>query len=402
MAFTAIVLRVLIASPSDVASERDKVEAAIIEWNRRYSEEFKIVLLPGRWENDVVPTYRGNDPQKIINEQLVNKCDILIGVFWTKLGTPTLNHTSGTLEEISIFIRNRKEVMLYFVDKDIPRTADFREVEKVDKFKSEYQNMGIYASFDENKIINHLYAKVKSLKHQYLDNMENELQELQNTHIDKNTYVSSTSVEVKDNIGDDFKKNAHELIDQYNKSVNNFVSQVQLTEGTNNSSTSTTFVQILKKEYGIEWLEGALKRKPERLNFMMGFPYQFNPAPKQGDKFFVCINNGSNITSYLTGEVESQYSNRLVKEIVTEDREGKVDFGFSSEMGLRSYLDKYNNTTIFCVTLRNIDYSPQIISEDQLKLIKYGLHILKENGTEEKPKLEIGKMRYSHSFGDVF
>ncbi|MFF2017810.1 hypothetical protein [Paenibacillus sp. NPDC058177] len=399
MAFNATVLRVLIASPSDVANERDKVEEAIIEWNRIHSEELKIVLLPGRWENDITPTYHGDDPQQIINEQLVNKCDILIGVFWTKLGTPTLNYTSGTLEEINIFIESKKEVMLYFVDKDIPRSADFRQVEQVDEFKSKYQNMGIYASFDERKIINHLYAKVNSIKKQYLD-MKNELNDLQSTINEKNPYLSLSSLEVKDNIGDVFRKG--ESHDQYNISVNNPFSQNPLIKEVSSSSPAT-FVQILKKEFGLDWLEGAVKRKPERLNFMMGFPYQFNPSPKPGDQFLVCINDGSNITSYLTAEVESHSSNRIVKEIVLEDREGKVDFGFSSEVGFREYLNRYKgNKNIFCITLKNIDYSTKEIPEDQLQLIKYGLHILNENKTEEIPKLGKAKLRYSDAFGDVF
>lgn len=160
MSFNAEVLRVLIASPSDVKVERDKVEEAISLWNKRFSEELEVVLLPGRWEEDVVPTYRGEDPQRIINEQLVGKCDILIGIFWTKLGTATLSHSSGTLEEINIFIERGKEVMLYFLEKDIPRNTDFSQLQLVDEFKREYGKRGIYSSFDEEKIIEHLYRKV--------------------------------------------------------------------------------------------------------------------------------------------------------------------------------------------------------------------------------------------------
>lgn len=93
MSFNAEVLRVLIASPSDVELERDEIEKAIFEWNCFFAEETEIVLIPGRWENDVTPSYSGTEAQAIINEQLVNKCDILIGVFWTKLGTPTFNHS---------------------------------------------------------------------------------------------------------------------------------------------------------------------------------------------------------------------------------------------------------------------------------------------------------------------
>lgn len=122
MSYQAEVFNVLIASPSDVATEREEVERAIYEWNRRYSAQLNVVLLPRRWEKDVVPAYRGADPQQIINEQITQKCHILIGIFWTKLGTATLNHSSGTLEEINLFIEAEKDVLLFFVDKPVPRS----------------------------------------------------------------------------------------------------------------------------------------------------------------------------------------------------------------------------------------------------------------------------------------
>jgi hypothetical protein len=161
MGFQAEVLHVLIASPSDVKNERDEIERSIYEWNRRFSENTHVVLLPRRWEKDVVPAYRGKDPQKIINEQIVNKCDILIGVFWTKLGTPTLEYSSGTLEEIEVFIKNGKEIMLYFVQNPVPfNNIDPDEIMKVRQFKEEYSSKGIYAPYDPNSIIDHLYEKV--------------------------------------------------------------------------------------------------------------------------------------------------------------------------------------------------------------------------------------------------
>lgn len=162
MGFNAEVLRVLIASPSDVQQERDEIEAAIFKWNSLYAEELNVVLLPGRWENDVAPAFNEKEAQQVINSQLVNRCDILIGVFWTKLGTPTLNHSSGTLEEINIFIENGKEIMLYFIDRAIPRDSDFEQVRSVDEFKSKYR--GLYAPYNSNEIINHLYRKVKDYK----------------------------------------------------------------------------------------------------------------------------------------------------------------------------------------------------------------------------------------------
>ncbi|MFC0523887.1 hypothetical protein ACFFGV_09990 [Pontibacillus salicampi] len=83
MSFNALVLNVMIASPSDVNNEREEVENTINKWNSKFAEDLGVILLPSRWENDVVPTYNGNEAQEVINHQLVQKCDILIGVFWT-------------------------------------------------------------------------------------------------------------------------------------------------------------------------------------------------------------------------------------------------------------------------------------------------------------------------------
>ncbi|MEK4268956.1 MULTISPECIES: hypothetical protein [Bacillus] len=168
MSFKADVLQVFIASPSDVSSQRNEIENAIFEWNRRFAEEQNIVLLPNRWEKDVAPTYHPIEPQQIINEALVKNCDILIGVFWTKLGTPTTKAPSGSLEEIEIFIQQQKEVLIYFVDNPVPRDGiDYDELKRVDEFKKKYT--GLYSSYDKYKVIDHLHKKVIDYKRNNLE-----------------------------------------------------------------------------------------------------------------------------------------------------------------------------------------------------------------------------------------
>ncbi|MFO7659441.1 MAG: hypothetical protein R6V77_00850 [Candidatus Cloacimonadaceae bacterium] len=49
-----------------------------------------------------------------MNQQLVKSCDLVIGAFWTKLGTPTGKAESGTAEEIEQFRAEGKPVLLYF------------------------------------------------------------------------------------------------------------------------------------------------------------------------------------------------------------------------------------------------------------------------------------------------
>ena len=113
MPFSAQVLNVLIASPSDVASERDAIAQTLYEWNALNSEETGFVLLPVRWESHSAPAM-GDRPQGIINNQVVRNCDMLIGAFWTRLGSVTGVEESGTVEEIKFFLKNNRPVMLYY------------------------------------------------------------------------------------------------------------------------------------------------------------------------------------------------------------------------------------------------------------------------------------------------
>ena len=48
-------LRVMIASPSDIPDARDAVEAAINDWNNANATNKQVVLLPWRWETSSVP-----------------------------------------------------------------------------------------------------------------------------------------------------------------------------------------------------------------------------------------------------------------------------------------------------------------------------------------------------------
>jgi hypothetical protein len=99
MAYDGRVYRILIASPSDVDEERDTAVRVIQEWNDLYSYSRKVVLLPLRWETHTAPEY-GTRPQEIINRAIVDECDLLVGIFWTRIGSPTGSADSGTLEEI--------------------------------------------------------------------------------------------------------------------------------------------------------------------------------------------------------------------------------------------------------------------------------------------------------------
>lgn len=113
MAYDSRVYRILIASPSDVLDERQLAVRVMQDWNDLHSTNRRVTVLPLRWETHSAPEYNTR-PQEAINRRIVDDCDLLVGIFWTKLGTPTGEADSGTLEEIERVARAGKPVMLYF------------------------------------------------------------------------------------------------------------------------------------------------------------------------------------------------------------------------------------------------------------------------------------------------
>lgn len=168
MSYQAKVYKVFIASPSDVKEERNVVKSVLSRWNAVHSESQKIVLLPVGWETHAAPE-TGKTAQEYINEQVLDDCDILIGIFWSKMGSPTKNYKSGTIEEISRHVSAKKLAMLYFSNKDFPSNIDINEVNDVRKLKERYKNSSLYAEYNdekdlESKLYDHLQIKITQRK----------------------------------------------------------------------------------------------------------------------------------------------------------------------------------------------------------------------------------------------
>ena len=135
MSYESRVYRILIATPSDVDEERDAITKAIQNWNNLNSFSKKIVLLPLRWETHAAPDY-GTRPQEVINNAIVDNCDLLIGCFWTRIGSPTGKEESGTIEEIKRVSSSGKPVMLYFSKRgQDPSQIDLEQLRKLNEFK---------------------------------------------------------------------------------------------------------------------------------------------------------------------------------------------------------------------------------------------------------------------------
>lgn len=139
----------LIASPSDLRDERDLVERAIHKWNAVHSSHMGVVLLPVRWETNA-SAEMGASAQDVINRQIVDDSDVLIGFFWTRLGTPTASHSSGTAEELGRVLDAGKSAALFvsrrpadphLVDQDqLTALKDFLDTQRANGLVVEFQS----------------------------------------------------------------------------------------------------------------------------------------------------------------------------------------------------------------------------------------------------------------------
>jgi diguanylate cyclase (GGDEF)-like protein len=114
------VIRIVVASPGDVQTERDILPTIIEELNRGTAVEHGIRLELSRWETDSYPGFHPEGPQGLIDGTLhIEDCDVLIGIFWKRFGTPTKDARSGTEHEIQRAYsawkqKGRPQIMVYF------------------------------------------------------------------------------------------------------------------------------------------------------------------------------------------------------------------------------------------------------------------------------------------------
>ena len=153
----SILYRVLVASPSDCVQERKLIPEVIAAWNAAFSLSTSVILEPVLWETHARPAF-GDRPQALLNKQLLDHCDILVGTFWTRIGTPTGEAPSGTVEEIERFRKSGKPVLLYFSKRPV-------ELDSVDR--SQYDQLVEYRKLLETQGLIFSYEDLAALRAQF-------------------------------------------------------------------------------------------------------------------------------------------------------------------------------------------------------------------------------------------
>lgn len=150
-------LRVVLASPSDVQPERDILPSVIEELNRGMGAVLDVDLKLYRWETDAYPGFHLEGPQGLIDPILrIDDCDLLIGIFWRRFGTPTKSAGSGAEHEFLTAYEawkktGRPQIMMYFKEEPyFPKNREESDQQgKVLDFKDNFPKEGLWWPFLE-------------------------------------------------------------------------------------------------------------------------------------------------------------------------------------------------------------------------------------------------------------
>lgn len=146
--FQANVYKIMVGAPSDVEPEVKTAFDVIQKWNYINAFSHKLILLPSHWTLDTYPTL-SQKPQKAINNQLVEKSDLLICIFGSKIGTPTDDYISGTVEEIEEHLKHSNPVMVFF-SKNIDKSkTNADQINKLFSFQEDMFSRGLCAVYND-------------------------------------------------------------------------------------------------------------------------------------------------------------------------------------------------------------------------------------------------------------
>lgn len=203
MAYQATVIPVMIASPGDVQEEREVIRKVIHDWNDINASVSKVMLAAVGWETHSSPEL-GTRPQELINTRILKDCDLLVGVFWTRLGTPTGKSQSGTVEEIEEHVAAGKPAMIYFSSQPVaPESIDPDQYSQLKSIREKWKNQGLIETYENVPDFRQKFSKQLQLcliKNEYLQSIiENgtEGQENNNAGTISGTFVYNISGEAK-------------------------------------------------------------------------------------------------------------------------------------------------------------------------------------------------------------
>lgn len=178
MPYNATVYQVLLSSPSDLPPHhKEIINNAMQMWNATTGRMSKIHFAATDWRTGVNPTF-GIHPQEAINDAIVDSSDLSIVVFTGKLGTPTENFDSGTVEEIERMYTAGKQVAVFVnrISSSANGIDQARDRLRLEEFLESIRNRCFYREYSSTEELSQ-YINVL-LQTTALKNVNNDLPEI--------------------------------------------------------------------------------------------------------------------------------------------------------------------------------------------------------------------------------
>ncbi len=132
---------IVLSCPTDVEIEKAVIESVINDFNRTIGTNLDINLNLKHWSTDSY-AQSGGSAQELLNKQFIYESDMIICIFWGRMGTPTEKYESGTAEELQEAIIAGKQVFLYFSNAPIPpKELDSEQYARVQEFEKKIREM---------------------------------------------------------------------------------------------------------------------------------------------------------------------------------------------------------------------------------------------------------------------
>jgi hypothetical protein len=153
MPYSATTYRLLISAPSDVTkADIATITDTVARWNARYGRSFGATVIPLHWGLDSAAQH-GERPQATLNSQLVDSVDIVIALFWHRLGSDTGEAESGTVEEIEEAHEAGAYVGILRCGRDYPLDVDTEQLEKLRLFFERIRPKSLMLEYGEERVL---------------------------------------------------------------------------------------------------------------------------------------------------------------------------------------------------------------------------------------------------------
>lgn len=164
-------LNLIVVSPGDVQPEREAMDKIVADLNRIINSQFGLELRVLRWETDAYPAFHLDGGQGQIDETLqIDSCDIMVGIFWKRFGTPVRDAASGTEHELGRAYTawkasggKRPQIMVYFKNKkyECKNDAEKQQLAQVEAYKKKVSDDALWWGYKnklefEQHVRNHL------------------------------------------------------------------------------------------------------------------------------------------------------------------------------------------------------------------------------------------------------